>query len=289
LCSHIHRQIKIKLRTDLAGALSQAEILIGDADESAALKFSATQGAFKSVKHLRPLAKQPGMIFLECVSASPARFHLVIESPAALPIATPSNERIAFSADDATLLANSSARARWRDFRLALQATRLAMVVGFDQLLCLPWLRDVELLEHQLRTARTVLRRLRGRALLCDEVGLGKTIEADIILEELVVRGLARRVLILTPPSLVEQWQGEMRHKFGLDFIVHDDPGFREQGAHAWGKHDRIIASYHTAKREPHRAAILRQDWDLVIVDEVHHFRNRATLLWQMASELRRQ
>ncbi|MBI5302119.1 MAG: DEAD/DEAH box helicase [Chloroflexi bacterium] len=163
------------------------------------------------------------------------------------------------------------------------------MVAGFDQLLCLPWLHDVELLEHQLRTARTVLRRLRGRALLCDEVGLGKTIEAGIILEELVVRGLARRVLILTPPSLVEQWQGEMRRKFGLDFIVHDDPGFREQGANAWSAHDRIIASYHTAKREPHRAALLKQDWDLVIVDEVHHFRNRQTLLWQMASELRRK
>ncbi|MBI4786054.1 MAG: DEAD/DEAH box helicase family protein [Chloroflexi bacterium] len=163
------------------------------------------------------------------------------------------------------------------------------MVAGFDQLLCLPWLRDVELLEHQLRTARTVLRRLRGRALLCDEVGLGKTIEAGIILEELVVRGLARRVLILTPPSLVEQWQGEMRRKFGLDFIVHDDPLFREQGAQAWAAHDRIIASYHTAKREPHRSAILKPEWDLVIVDEVHHFRNRNTLLWQMASELRRK
>jgi SNF2 family DNA or RNA helicase len=113
---------------------------------------------------------------------------------------------ITFSADDATLLSKNSVLARWRDFRLALQATRLAMVAGFDQLLCLPWLRDVELLEHQLlRTARTVLRRLRGRALLCDEVGLGKTIEAGIILQELIVRGLARRVLILTPPSLVEQ------------------------------------------------------------------------------------
>ncbi|MBI3537300.1 MAG: DEAD/DEAH box helicase family protein [Chloroflexi bacterium] len=163
------------------------------------------------------------------------------------------------------------------------------MVAGFDQLLCLPWLREVDLLEHQLRTARTVLRRLRGRALLCDEVGLGKTIEAGIILQELVVRGLARRVLILTPPSLAEQWQGEMRRKFGLDFIVHDDPLFREQGAKAWAAHDRIIASYHTAKREPHRAAILKQDWDLVIVDEVHHFRNRNTLLWQMAAELRKK
>ena len=283
------RQGLLPLDAVLAGALSQAQVFVADADEPTPLKFSVAQGAFKSVKLLRPLAKQPGTILLECVSVSPARFHLHVEPPTPIQISSTSNGVIAFSADDAALLANNSTLARWRDFRLALQATRLAMVAGFDQLLCLPWLRDVELLEHQLRTARTVLRRLRGRALLCDEVGLGKTIEAGIILEELVVRGLARRVLILTPPSLVEQWQGEMRRKFGLDFIVHDDPGFREQGAQAWAAHDRIIASYHTAKREPHRAAILKQDWDLVIVDEVHHFRNRTTLLWQMASELRRQ
>ena len=282
------RQGLLPLEPVLAGALSQAEIVI-DANEPAVLKFNVAQGAFKSVKHLRPLAKQPGTLFLECVSISPVRFHLCIEPATPIQISSTPNDVIAFTADDAALLANHSALARWRDFRLALQATRLAMVAGFDQLLCLPWLRDVELLEHQLRTARTVLRRLRGRALLCDEVGLGKTIEAGIILEELVVRGLARRVLILTPPSLVEQWQGELRRKFNLDFIVHDDPGFREQGAQAWATHDRIIASYHTAKREPHRGAILKQDWDLVIVDEVHHFRNRTTLLWQMASELRHQ
>lgn len=283
------RQGLLPLDPILASALSQAEIVVGADDEPTALKFSAAQGTFKSVKYLRPLSKQPGTLFLECVSASPARFRLLVETFAPLQLPTTPSEVIAFSEEDTALLASRNALARWRDFRLALQATRLAMVAGFDQLLCLPWLRDVQLLEHQLRTARTVLRRLRGRALLCDEVGLGKTIEAGIILEELVVRGLARRVLILTPPSLVEQWQGEMRRKFGLDFIVHDDPIFREQGAQAWAAHDRIIASYHTAKREPHRAAILKQDWDLIIVDEAHHFRNRTTLLWQMASELRRK
>ena len=188
------RQGLLPLDAVLAGALSQAQVFVADADAPTALKFSAAQGAFKSVKHLRPLAKQPGTIFLECVSASPACFHLRVEPPTPIQILSTSNDMIAFSADDAVLLANNSTLARWRDFRLALQATRLAMVAGFDQLLCLPWLRDVELLEHQLRTARTVLRRLRGRALLCDEVGLGKTIEAGIILEELVVRGFARRV-----------------------------------------------------------------------------------------------
>jgi SNF2 family DNA or RNA helicase len=134
-----------------------------------------------------------------------------------------------------------------------------------------------------------VLRRLRGRAQLCDEVGLGKTVEAGMILLELVVRGLVRRTLVLTPPSLVEQWQGELRRKFGLESITHDDPLFREQGTHAWAQHERIVASYHTAKRDPHRSAILAHEWDMVIIDEVHHFRNARTQLWQLAAALRKK
>ena len=283
------RQGLLPIDPVLAGFLSQAEVFVQAADGPAVLKFNVAQGAFKSVKYLRPLARQSGSLILQCQNSQPYRFELIVEPPASVQLAAPPNDVIAFSADDVALLETAAARARWPDFRLALQATRLAMVAGFEQLLCLPWLHEVELLEHQLRTARTVLRRLRGRALLCDEVGLGKTIEAGIILEELVVRGLARRVLILTPPSLLEQWQGELRRKFGLDFILQDDPKFREQGDPAWSTHDRIIASYHTAKREPHRSALLKQEWDLVIVDEVHHFRNRTTLLWQMAAELRKK
>src|SRR5262249_7043671 len=166
-------------------------------------------------------------------------------------------------------------------FDLALRAARLASHAGFDQLICLPLVRDLELLEHQIRTTKTVLRRCRGRALLCDEVGLGKTIEAGLILDELTLRGLARSVLVLVPPSLVEQWQGEMRRKFALDFISHDDPAFRARGTAAWGEFDRVIASMHTAKREPHRSAILGRRWDMVIIDEAHHLRNARTQLWR--------
>lgn len=271
----------------LVGLLSQAEVVVDADGETSTLKLDLARNAFKSVKHLRPLAKTRAPLVLECVSASPLRFRLRAETPAPIQLPSAPNDLITFSEDDATLLTGRANLARWRDFRLSLQAARLAMVAGFDQLLCLPWLREVELLEHQLRAARTVLRRLRGRALLCDEVGLGKTIEAGIILEELVVRGLVRRVLILVPPSLIEQWQGEMRRKFNLDFITHDHPTFREYGVQAWTNFERIIASYHTAKREPHRRAILQHEWDMVIIDEAHHFRHRSTLLWQMASELR--
>ena len=62
-------------------------------------------------------------------------------------------------------------------------------------------------------------------------MGLGKTVEAGLILAELALRGLVRSVLVLVPPSLIEQWQGEMRRKFAIELTSHDDPAFRERGA----------------------------------------------------------
>src|SRR5438093_428905 len=75
-------------------------------------------------------------------------------------------------------------------FELSQQAASFAASRGFDELLSLPLLHEVELYPHQLKTAKTVLRRFRGRALLCDEVGLGKTVEAGMILLELLMRKL---------------------------------------------------------------------------------------------------
>jgi SNF2 family DNA or RNA helicase len=180
-------------------------------------------------------------------------------------------------------------RASLPEFELARQAAHLATHAGFDQLICLPLVRDMELLEHQVRTARTVLQRFHGKAMLCDEVGLGKTIEAGLIFAELRMRGLIRSALVLVPPSLIEQWQGEMRRKFSLDLISHDDPRFRERGAAAWNEFDLVIASLHTAKREPHASAVLARKWDLVIVDEAHHLRNRNTQAWRLVSAMQKQ
>ncbi len=171
-------------------------------------------------------------------------------------------------------------------FRLSLRAAELAAQPGFDRLLCLPMVRDMEVLDHQVTTARQVLRQMRGRALLCDEVGLGKTVEAGLVLSELMIRGLVRSVLVLVPPSLLEQWQAELRRKFSIDLVTHDDSAFRAAGSSAWGAYDRVLASYHTAKRAPHRAAIVQRNWDMVIVDEAHHLRNRTTELWKLVSEI---
>lgn len=229
--------------------------------------------------------------YLELVTASPLQFRLVAEAdtPEALPadITTDRGVPLAFTPDELRLL--DRAPATYPTFELSRRAAHFATSVGFDNLISLPLLHEVELLPHQLKTALTVLRRFRGRALLCDEVGLGKTVEAGMILLELLMRKLARRVLILTPASLVEQWRGEMRRKFGLDFITYDDPLFKARGNAAWSSFDHILASYHTAKREPHRSAITDLEWDVVIIDEAHHFRNRNTLVWKFASGLRKK
>ncbi|MFI5378611.1 MAG: DEAD/DEAH box helicase [Tepidisphaerales bacterium] len=219
---------------------------------------------------------------------SPGRLRVTLER--AVPIdsreTVASGWKLELSSSDAALLVGVRPGASAHEFELGLRAARLATHGGFDKLICLPTLRDMEILDHQVRASVTALRRMRGRAMLCDEVGLGKTVEAGIIVSELLMRGLARSMLVLTPPSLITQWQGEMRRKFGVDLISHDDPAFGKKG---WTDHNLVIASIHTAKRDPHRSAILPRKWDIVVIDEAHHLRNRTTQLWKFASELRKQ
>ena len=279
----------------LSPELTEATVFPRTIIDSSGQSLAVAKGHSKDTLLIRdPLPFSPDQanaLWLEYIA--PQRYRLVVEhsAKAAEPPHSLSKmeTEIEFDPADIELLRQISARATEEEFRLGLRAARLAAHAGFDQLICLPMVREMELLEHQTRTAMTVLRRLRGRAMLCDEVGLGKTVEAGLILSELLMRGLARSVLVLTPPSLITQWQGEMRRKFGVDLVSHDDDAFRAAGTGAWTKHDRVIVSIHTAKREPHRSAILARQWDVVIVDEAHHLRNRSTAVWRFASELRKQ
>jgi SNF2 family DNA or RNA helicase len=156
------------------------------------------------------------------------RYRLIVEPGVGEPageLVSEQGVRVVFDPGDLSLVAEPApVSAGLREFDLARQAATLATHAGFDRLIALPMVREIELLEHQIRTAKTVLRRFRGRALLCDEVGLGKTIEAGLVLSELMIRGLVRSVLVLVPPSLIEQWQGEMRRKFSIELTSHDDP-----------------------------------------------------------------
>ena len=117
----------------------------------------------------------------------------------------------------------------------------------------------MELFEYQIRTVKEVLKRFRGRALLCDEIGLGKSIEACTIMMEYIMRGLARKILIIVPPSLVEQWSNELKRKFNQDFITSDDPKFKQMGDKAWEHYPKVISSINLAKRKQNSENILSE------------------------------
>lgn len=169
----------------------------------------------------------------------------------------------------------------------------LAQIFQFDNnrdnLICLPHLREINTYDYQVKTVKSVINRLKGRALLCDEVGLGKTIEAGMTMLEYIMRGLARKILIICPPSLVQQWENEMKRKFNQDFIRSDDPAFKKMGEEAWGHFPKVIASIAMAKRKEHREIICAQHYDLVIVDEAHHLKNRNTQAWKFVNDINKK
>ncbi len=176
-----------------------------------------------------------------------------------------------------------------RAYQLRLMAIRLGLVAGFDELLCLDAI-NFEPFDYQIKAARTALRRFRGRGLLSDEVGLGKTIEAGLALKEYLLRQMVRRVLILTPPGLVQQWREELATKFKItDFVTNTDEAFRSLGTDAWLHFPYVIASLATARRPEHRQVITAEMYDLVIVDEAHHLKNRASVSWKLVNELQKR
>jgi SNF2 family DNA or RNA helicase len=174
------------------------------------------------------------------------------------------------------------------ELRLHLEHLRLSLVRGFDELLCLEGLQGVEHLPHQIETVRRVLRHFHGRVLLADEVGLGKTIEACLLLREYLLRGLVRRVLILVPAPLVSQWQEELSAKFGLQFTVASKTGGAD-GQKFWEAHELVLSSHSLAKTASRARLVSEVAWDLVIVDEAHHCKNRSTRNWQLVNSLKRR
>ena len=150
------------------------------------------------------------------------------------------------------------------------QAVAVLRRPGFDTLLSLPQLA-FEPFDYQRETASTVLRRMRGRAILADEVGLGKTIEAGLILSELRLRGLAERTLVLTPAGLVEQWRDELERKFSLPTsIVTARSGIPD----CRGGGPVLLVSLAAARREPLKSELTGGGWDLVVADEAHRLRS---------------
>jgi superfamily II DNA or RNA helicase len=172
--------------------------------------------------------------------------------------------------------------------QLRVEYAHLEVQRGFDDLLCVNAIKGVERYWYQLETAKKVLKYFHGRVLLCDEVGLGKTIEAGMLMKEYLLRGMVKNILILTPAPLVSQWQEEMAQKFDIVFATTDDPLLSADPDRFW-RGTFIIASIHTAKSSKHFARVAGNFYDLVVVDEAHHLKNRNTLNWKLVNEIKKR
>ncbi|EXI88117.1 MAG: RNA polymerase-associated protein RapA [Candidatus Accumulibacter regalis] len=131
----------------------------------------------------------------------------------------------------------------------------------------------IDLLPHQVVLTHRIATASPRRYLIADEVGLGKTIEAALILRELASRGELTRALMVVPAGLVNNWHRELNEVFNLDFEVFGSEGdITDRKTNAFAKHDRLIASIDTLKRPARIKRLLDAPrWDLVVFDEAHH------------------
>ncbi|NGM84467.1 DEAD/DEAH box helicase family protein [Paenibacillus sp. 7124] len=169
----------------------------------------------------------------------------------------------------------------WRLSRLAMEGEASGLVESFEELQCMKHLASLSPLPHQIDTAQKVLFEMSGRAILADEVGLGKTIEAGLVLKEYLVRGLVSKVLILVPASLVLQWVRELNTKFGISAVA-------QKKAYSWDN-DIVVASMDTAKRDPHKDRLISGEYDMLIIDEAHKLKNKKTTNYQFVQQLRKK
>jgi len=131
----------------------------------------------------------------------------------------------------------------------------------------------IDLIPHQISIVREVCSRLAPRVLLADEVGLGKTIEACLILHRLHLTGRADRVLILLPEALVHQWFVELLRRFNLLFAIFDEERCQSiSSENPFLENQLILCSQDFLLENPERVPqVIEAGWDLLIVDEAHH------------------
>ena len=156
--------------------------------------------------------------------------------------------------------------------------------VGEATAAVIPW-------PHQVRAFERLYANWPPKLLIADEVGLGKTIQAGMLLRQAWLSGRAKRILILAPKAVLGQWQIELREKFNLNWPIYDgrklawypSPAVRgrherEVGQDEWHGEPVVIASSHLMRRHDRAAALLEEaePWDLVVLDEAHHARRRA-------------
>jgi SNF2 family DNA or RNA helicase len=192
--------------------------------------------------------------------------------------------RIVFS-DPHSLLdgahGNATAPSSPHWYALAIRSQALRASVALDRLLA-PQALYERLRPHpyQLKVVEEALREKAPAAILADEVGLGKTVEAGLIYKELALRGVVRSALVLAPKALLSQWQAELAERFDEDFVLTDEKRFQ-----GFASEERIICSLPQFVRSFDQIA--PRTWDMLIVDEAHLLANTQSKRRKRVSELR--
>jgi SNF2 family DNA or RNA helicase len=166
-------------------------------------------------------------------------------------------------------LVSSNRFVSFQKFKLNLDALQFRYTGQIDKLIALDAIQAKFVpYGFQMQTALQVINEMNANAILADEVGLGKTIEAGLIMKELVLRGEVNSILIISPKSLLSQWKVEMEEKFGEVFSIANYPGERVN----FKCGGRIICSHSLLVKK--FAELSCRTWDLIVVDEAHVFRN---------------
>lgn len=177
-------------------------------------------------------------------------------------------------------------------FKLGIESLRLKLAYEYDPFFALSVAR-VDPLPHQLEAVYDYFLKLpRIRFLLADDPGAGKTIMAGLLIKELKLRGLIKRILIITPAALSFQWQREMKDKFREDFRVIRGGDMRAQyGVNPFQDIDQVVTSVSWVSTQDYaKQSLLRSDWDLIIVDEAHKLsaygNDKTTLAYRLGEDL---
>jgi len=186
-------------------------------------------------------------------------------------------EQMLFRSDEARLELAVAGKA-WgfdapgAEFKLGLEAYRISQAALFDPMMAVHT-SNVEPLPHQISAVyEAMLPRQPLRFVLADDPGAGKTIMAGLLIRELLMRADARRILIVSPGSLTEQWQDELLEKFGVQFEIFSKEK-QEQCASGnyFEEQDRLICRLDQLSRnEDYQEKIKATEWDIIIVDEAH-------------------
>ena len=170
----------------------------------------------------------------------------------------------------------------WTFIRQAPRLKQAGERVGESTAPVTPW-------PHQVRAFQRLHDHWPPKLLIADEVGLGKTIQAGLLLRQAWLAGKAKRILILAPRAVIQQWQIELREKFNLNWPIYDGTKLvryesqalrgkneRKVGLRDWHREPIVIASSHLMRRKDRAAELLEaKPWDLIVLDEAHHARRR--------------